>query len=78
MDRIEDNILIFVSGSTSFVPTRKKQLSLLKYTCRSFHLVQLVTRKKKKETRNAEKVWIVGRRVDNAECVRGKSDTADH
>ena len=59
MDRIEDNILIFVSGSTSFVPTRKKQLSLLKYTCRSFYLVQLDEKRGMRENVDSRGVWTM-------------------
>ena len=59
MDRIEDNILIFVSGSTSFVPTRKKQLSLLKYTCRSFYLVQLDEKRGMWENVDSGGVWTM-------------------
>ena len=61
MDRIEDNILIFVSGSTSFVPTRKKQLSLLKYTCRSFYLVQLDEKRGMRENVDSQGVWTMRR-----------------
>ena len=68
MDRIEDNILIFVSGSTSFVPTRKKQLSLLKYTCRSFYLVQL------DEKRGMRGKCGYSRSVDNARSVHAGND----
>ena len=59
MDRIEDKILIFVSGSISFVPTRKKQLSLLKYTCRSFYLVQLDEKRGMRENVDSRGVWTM-------------------
>ena len=59
MDRIEDNILIFVSGSISFVPTRKKQLSLLKYTCRSLYLVQLDEKRGMRENVDSRGVWTM-------------------